>query len=410
MPEQDGFLGKALKRASGFIRKINFVAAGYRKAKIWNEQKKGEQGILPSTLRGIGNTIRAGIFSGKAIGLYLWPFAARWKNPFSWLGFKKKFARVTRATGVFAGLLLLHQVLQSSTALLFPTAEEFLEKEGLDPAIAQQLSDKKIHVRSQNFWGKLHSINELPTIFGAAFMGGIIELMPGQSYTVREPLIILNRFGSFDKLNRCRMTLQDEEKTTTKNWISFVTDIPEKDIRTIPVTDKESFLAVTFHEFAHCHRKNGQAGKMSEINADARGAWKAAEALDNPEIIKLFLYARAMKTNKFVRTGRIEIEFPGHNAALYLDAKLRGTPLPKASELSKLNDNVFDLSRIFAEKNKDTIKGPDYRRTALALQGVLDHHGDLLSKLEKRRAELYIEAVEYFVPKATIKLTKQPSP
>ena len=344
----------------------------------------------------------------RAVDIYMWPFAARWKKPFSWEGFKKRSVRTMRGITAFAGVLVLHQLFQAGTSLLFPTGQDFLRKEGLDPALATQLSDKKIRVRSRDFWGKAHALNDAPTILGIAVMG-LVQSSPEQAYAIPNQIVPLHKLStSFNVLNQCRVLLEDKEKTTAKDFVSFLTKIPKENIEHVPITDRESFLSVTFHEFAHCDSKNRDAGPLSEMDADSRGVWLAAQTLKNPEIIKVFLYARAMSTKSH-----------GHDTALYLDAKIRNQPLPKelSPAFKRPTDDVFALVDLYKNnyrgadgkrvlaREKDT---PDYIKKAMMLKAVLEHHSDLLSDLGKRRAELYIEAVKYFIPSSADQIDRKP--
>jgi len=327
----------------------------------------------------------------RIVAIYVWPFAARWQKPFSWQGTKKRSVRVARGVGAFAGLLLLHQLLQSGTALLFPTAEEYLQSQGLDPGYAQQLSDKEIRVRSRNVWGTLHALNDLPTILGIAYIA-MVQSTPEQAYAISEGTLPLHEVsGYFNVLNQCRVLLEDKEKTTARSFISLLSGIPEDEIENVPVSDKEMSNTVAFHEFAHCSSKNDEEPGLGEMDADARGVWLAAEALNNPEIIRVFLYTRAMST----RTN-------SHDTALYLDAKMRREILPTAYELitDEPTNDAFALARLYERNHMGDFTRPAYIRKAEALKAVLKQHADLLSPMAKRRAELYIEAVEYFVPTA----------
>jgi hypothetical protein len=274
-------------------------------------------------------------------------------------------------------VILAHQLIQPALGNMFPTAEEYLEEQGIDPKVAEILSDTEIRVRERDFWGKLHAANDIPTALGAITTLMALE-HPGQAYASRGLLI-----------DQCRVMLQEKD-VTARDFISMLSGIPVDRIENIPMSDKESRLTVAFHEFAHCDSENSKDfPPIPESDADFRAALQTMEVLDNTEIAKTLLYARAMSKQAH-----------DHDTALYLDAKLRGVDAPKAAEMTEPTDHAFKLAEIYVARNMAGDFNPHYVKTAKALQAVLEDHGDLLSDLGKRRAELYIEAVEYFVPDA----------
>lgn len=357
----------------------------------------------------IGQVGRGVILGLKALGIYMWPFAARWKHPFSWLGFKKKLIRTLRGTAAFIGVVLAHQFVHAGTSRAFPTGEEELESRGIDPAIARELSDATIRVRHRDFLGTAHYFNDFPTILGP-LAGLAFQGMPDNAYAIpndyRED--DENVFKSY--LSGCLVLLQDES-VTSRDFISLLTGIPKNRIENLPLSDRESFDAVTFHEFAHCHSENRKAAPLAEADADVRGAFRAAAVHGNPEIPKAVLYGRAMTRGA-----------NGHDTSLYLDAALNGLPLPQdgptllqatrdAFTLAALyNRNVLHNSNpekedalILDQKIIEEQSWQKIMQTYDALRLVLRDEQKLLTPESRRRAELYIEAVEYFSPRAALR-------
>lgn len=330
-------------------------------------------------------------FTLKAAGIYLWPFAARWEKPFSRLGAKKKLQRFVRGGAAFGAVLVAHQVVHSGTGMLFPTAEDFLAARGLDPALAQQLSDHKIRVRSRDFWGTTHALNDIPTIFGLA-MTGVAMATPGQAYAVPGHGSVLDmalRASPLAHWAHCPVMLQAED-VTVRDTVAALGNIQPRHIEQTRISDEDSRMAVAFHEFRHCHTANHEGHDMAEADSDVNGVLLYAQVRDNPEIARHFLYARALS-----RTAH------GHDTALALDAAINGTAAPEsAAATARPTADAFALADIYMRQFMAADLRPTPVKTAHALQRVMTEHGALFSDAAKRRAELYIEAVQYFMPHA----------
>lgn len=331
----------------------------------------------------------------KGVGIYLWPFAARWDRPFSRLGAKKKMVRGLKGSAAFAGVLILNQAFQTATGTLFPTGEEFMQAQGLNPALAQQLSDRPIRVRERDMWGTLHALNDIPTIFGVAGSAAMMA-MPGQAYALPGENGAANmvlRYTPFAKYTHCAVMTQGD--VSARETIAALGGFDPDYIEDTHITDRESQLAVDFHEFSHCGSDNSAHG-MPEYDADIKGVLLLAKELDNPEIARAFMYARAL--------GTIAHD---HDTALFMDAALRGLALPRAqTTLNGATQDAFALARLYMRNEMKKETGVDYTigndpaATARALETVLKQYGKLLSPAGKRRAELYVEAVQYFMPQS----------
>lgn len=323
----------------------------------------------------------------KAAGLYLWPFAARWDRPFSREGAWQKLRRIRRGGTAFALLLIAHQVIQGGTGTLFPTGEEYLRAQNLDPALVQELSDRPMRIRGRGFWGRLHAMNDMPTIVGVMSGVGLMAL-PGNAYAMPGE----NRGNLLSRVlppafTHCRVMLQGDVDARTT--LALLANMPREKLEHVPLTDREAQLAVAFHEMAHCH--SGNRANAPEGDADARGIGALAKALDRPEIAQAFLYARALNANA-----------SSHDTALYFDAARQGKTLEPAvsAESGRASRDIFTLSAIFM-RNVQRDDGRDIHvLRALAMKQLLHGYGNLLDDKAKRRATLYIEAVDYYMPQA----------
>jgi hypothetical protein len=327
----------------------------------------------------------------KVAGLYMWPPAARWDNPFSREGFRHKTRRFMRGAAAVGIVLTGHQIVHSGTGMLFPTAEDYLKSQGLDPKLAVELSDNTIRVRQHDFWGRLHAAHDLPSI-GFIFSSAMIN-MPGQAHAIPNHDSLINHallFTPFSNFVQCPVMLQSPE-ITARDTVAMLGDIPKGRIERLQITDRESQLAVAFHEFRHCASANALDGSLREADSDGTGVGLLAKTLGNPEIARTMLYARALGT-----------EAHGHDTALAMDMVMRGRQLPLDDEaVQQATRDVFNFAHMYMSNNAfDPMPLNDSLKYALALRDGLANYGELFSPMAKRRAELYIEAVEYFMPDA----------
>lgn len=326
----------------------------------------------------------------KLIGLYLWPPAARWDNPFSREGAKHKFRRFLRGTAAVGIVLAGHQVVHSTTGMLFPTAEDYLQSQGLDPRLAAQVSDNTIRVRQHDFWGRLHAANDLPS--AGALLSWMMINTPGQAHAIPNHDSLFNyalRYTPLHNFVQCPVMLQAPD-TTARDSIAMLGDIAPGQIERIRVTDEQMRMAVAFHEFRHCASGNALEGVLAEGEADGTGVVTYARAVNNPDIALTVLYARAL--------GR---DAHGHDTALVMDSMMRGRPVPADEDAAlRPSRDVFALAGMFARQRMAASPLSEPLKTAVALTHVMRDYGDLLSPRAQRRAQLYIEAVAYFMPDA----------
>lgn len=334
------------------------------------------------------------IFHSKAMhyaGLFIWPFSVR------------PVLRALWAQRYVVPVIVAQQIIHAATTSLFPTGEEFLQRQGFDPQIAAQLSDLQIRVRERNFGGKLHTYTDFPTLFGM-LQSKALRAEPVQAYAL---ILSANSI-----MGRCPVLLQDKN-VTARQTIGSLAGLSDKDaekIEHMPISDRESFFAATFHEFRHCSTENfasddalqSEFGQKAEADADHYGLSAAAKAFNNPEIVRVYKYARALNMN-----------IEGHDTALYLDTPERDRPALLSSGMSRPTANAFALLDMYMENNKspkaegDTgvrsryyVSVTQHIAQARAMEELLAQDKTLFTPYARRRAELYVEAVQYFFPKA----------
>ena len=271
--------------------------------------------------------------------------------------------------------LLLYLILYPATTLYLPDGEDYLDQHGVDPAIAEELSNTTVRVRQKdNQVDRIHDIFNLPTIF-AVLNAYVARDVPIDAHANPLWTNILGSYGT------CPV-MAPSEKETAMDFAVFLTDLPEKLIENTGMSQRAWFLYATFHEFAHCHTVNSGSVVVREADADWRSYLALRRVVDEPDLFKAIIYQRS-------------IEFGGsHDTALYLDAM-------KAGRTPPTNDEI-DLARkvlLYKLSNFDLGDREDDRHFVAvtnAFRTILKDP-DLLP-LVKRRAELYIEAAEFFAP------------
>lgn len=358
------------------------------------EPSNDNNGQPPRGLRALfrnvagGNPLKTAL---KLAGIYMWPPAARWDNPFSREGLAHKRRRFLRGAAAVGIVLTGHQLIHSGTGMFFPTAEDYLKSQGLDPKLAAQLSDNTIRVRQHDFWGRLHAANDLPSA-GMLFSLLMIN-MPGQAHAIPNHGSVINhalRFTPFNNFVQCPVMLQSPG-ITARETVAMLGNVPAKQIERIQITDRESQLAVAFHEFRHCASANALDGSLREADSDGTGVGLLAKTLGNPEIARTMLYTRALGTQAH-----------DHDTALAMDMMMRGRQLPLDDKsVQQATRDAFAFADMYVRNNAfNPMPDNETLTMALALRDGLANYDELFSPLAKRRAELYIEAVEYFMPDA----------
>lgn len=334
----------------------------------------------------------------KLAAIYLAPPAAYWIHPFRHGRPLRENRSLFRALAATSLVLVGHEAIHGATGRLFPTGEDYLESQGLDPALARQLSDQTIRVRQHNWAGRLHAANDMPS---AGVISGIMLInIPGQAHAIPNQGSLLNhalRYTPLREFVECPVMLQAPD-VTARQMVSYLSGISPAQIERVQITDAESRLGVAFHEFRHCATDNRLSPTLTEGDADATGVLLLSRSLENPDIAKTFLYARAL--------GR---HTSSHDTALVMDAAMNDRPLPPDDKsVNQPTADVFALADMYARNRMAHVAMPAPLKTAIALQKVMDRHGDLLSPRAQRRAELYIEAVAYFMPTAWAKAQAMP--
>jgi hypothetical protein len=304
--------------------------------------------------------------------------------------------------------------------LLFPTGQDYLKAQGLDPKIADELSDRPIRVRGRDFIGEVHAATDTATLPGVLYSLMILGAK-GNAFAIPS-------YGSVISRGDCVVTVPDPDLKAA-DFLEALTAIPAEKFKNLRVSDREMRLAVTFHEFSHCDTGNRAVPSKAESDADIRGVLKeATKVFDNPEIGRTMLYARvltpylAMGMNDGLSLHKVQIEDP-HDAALDIDHAMHpGSPAPAADASEELNalsaidnrliknhneneiekalanpqgEGVFDAIKKLSD-SAQRMNEPAYLKKAYLYKDLLAHHRDMMSPSAQRKATLYLEALDYF--------------
>lgn len=285
-----------------------------------------------------------------------------------------------------AALFLINQLLFPLAGNLFPSAEKYLENEGIDPEIVNSLTNANVRVHDSKITYKYyHLASQIPALIGIIaykksynpdIEGSIAHSDKGIPYTLH------------DVFNHGHVRLPPKD-LRADDFIQTMTGIPKSRIENLGLSDQEARMLASFHEFRHTDDDNGY-GRFAEADSDYHTGIALAKAFNKPELEKLPLYLRA--ANAYAQSESF------HQTALSVDAMMRGAPIPSDEEIHSAIEEIF--GKLDQYKKHTSKRQPAAIKYAQSFRAMLNDPNANLSPLGKRRAELYIEAMEFFVPKA----------
>lgn len=321
--------------------------------------EKGSGGFLRRMLKGAW-------FAASALIL---PLDIKFKG-------KKKIALNYAKAAIYS---LTYLVLQPAATFLFPSAEKILEKNGLNPELAQELAPgKKIYVREDNFLGNLHVIMDQPLLFlpfnhmywsddvrayaqpGERFLG-----ISRPSLYIKNPEITID---SFKKAVEGTSVLIDPGKCFPSH--------------------SESFLKTLLHEIRHCSDANQSLTSTlaMESDADYHAISILAREAGDPFLPESFVNFQAMFSAAET-----------HDDALYLDAMFNKKSVPSFNDIRQANrearviyDSLYGKVLVEAMGGCD----PQYNLPSCAY----DEKAEMakMSELGRRRAQFYDASIRKF--------------
>lgn len=248
------------------------------------------------------------------------------------------------------------QLLHTATLFLFPTAETVLKKEGLDQKLAQELAPhKKIHVRKDDFWGKLHATFDQGILLASLYKEA--HLTDGHGTANARPKI------SKIFKDACAIYITKEARRQESTYI-----------------DPNAFYQYALlHEIAHCGDDNQK--HTNPVLREADADYTAMTALSKP-------FDQNMKTRLFY--NHVLQEHPrSHDTVLYLDAWFNGTATPAAKDVDQALLETATAWRALHDG-----RAAIYWQTCHEKPEVCDYNPDTsgFSPLGQRRIALFKEA------------------
>lgn len=203
--------------------------------------------------------------------------------------------------------------------------------------------------------------------------------------------------------NNCFIRLPDQD-VDIRWYVNLMTGLPLDLIETIPFSKEQFRLKSFFHEIGHCPQEIPlwslfETLAEGEVQADVNGIPLFAAVKNDYVMAEYALHMRAL--------GALGLR-PGthpayddaftHATALALDAALRGVQQPPLQDAVDAYRSLEE--RIFAAPSFLHKEGLPYMlRIAAALRDI-QAYGPPLQPLEQRAAELYLEGIRAFAPKA----------
>lgn len=277
----------------------------------------------------------------------------------------------------FFGFIGLH----AATTFLFPRAEDVLKKEGLDPAIAEELAPgKRIHVRQENLAGTLHAINDGKSILALWHAYNFVFNQNVGAYAV--PAFQLAGFDIPGTPCTIYMKKPEDYNTALKDVLRSVTgkDVPFH----LSVTTAQEYKFRLIHELRHCGEENRKLDKGNMKEADANFA-----AFD--------MIGRTFN-NRGLARDIIALHYAfsfseTHDSALYIDAKSNGRPIPSQEEINAANAEARAAGRLARYPALAQAFGKSCGDVSFLLEDLCQEAAAEAAKvttpLGKRRLELY---------------------
>lgn len=327
-------------------------------------------------------------------------------------------ARMSGAVGLpVLGVVFLSAAMNVAPGLFFKSGEDHLRERDVAPEILKTIApDRNVYVYSQGFPGGFFQ-----HLHQASYEAERILRDPGESSPVRKFINAADiyfrsvRYGHDFVLayalapapgqgEDCFISpLQRDWKL--KDYKSFMSGLLVSDIANVP-SPKDAFdLTLFLHEVGHCpqpYRVNPSQAEIQaeESEADVAGVSAYVAATGDDGTVRLIKSARAVGALALRPGGDVDYDDSFHRAtALAFDAAEKGEPLPSGEDVIKTYKDIERKvlgSPIFYARDKL----PYALRVVVTLHAMRNEEQMLLTPMERRAVELYLEGVRYLAPKA----------
>ncbi len=343
---------------------------------------------------------------GLAWKYYLWPFSL------------KRFA---------TALAIQQSIHFGLGSLIYPDIEDFLIDGGYEPAIAQEISLDTPHIvlplpQDRSFADHIFSVSESFTLPLIAF--NIYQNM------------FLSKGHTSNGLRGCHFSIKPFENYDAKDNLSSYVGARREYIADIPDINRLAFNRTVLHEQQHCNPLLPNLGEFvyqifattdeefeefqvnDELRSDLEGLRYLpllAENIDQENIERYTLYFRAI-SRLHLLYDKFDYE---HDVVLQLYAEINEVSPPTREEIIASRKELSDLIREARQEsglqNRSNFEWgrliPSYDRPEYEGTRVISRYVSLveavisendLSFWAQKRAELYLEAAQYFVPSIAV--------
>lgn len=306
----------------------------------------------------------------------------------------KKTLRDNPISRIFTACVLVlgvNQGVQQGTGLAFDDAEEYLKQAGYPEYVVSEFSDDNIKIRHRNRVGIAHTAHDAPPLI--SFFSEVTsdrlknDAVPSTNGGLGT-LLNMNKWLKMakpyakDYLNQF-VTLPRED-ATSQEIIAQFREVPEELLNSLDVEDEKLRQAMVLYALKLVeHENQGEDVDNSKVDALVYAFDTVSEMHNDPSLKEMVFPLVAIDFEK------LDID----DSALAFDAYSSGAP-----ELDKreVREAIRELADLFPEGHNQY--SDDMVSKLRVFQNILEQHGEELSPLAYRRAEMFIEGVEYFVP------------
>lgn len=291
------------------------------------------------------------------------------------------------------------------TGRSFPTAEETLQRMGHDPALVKKLTDYPYPIRVRDLTTNAGYVHAYLDLLWLPFDLSNITDLPDEK-------LPMSKYGGLAHKFRIAYIDLPGEAPTFKEELTYSYGVSPELVERDPVPGHMLKLFVLMHEFGHSKLANQGLGRIpNEAECDIAAMPEAENVFPGENISMANRYYRFLEDSA------------NYDMALYLDARATGGKVPTDEELLKTGYN-FGYVFAFLQANdphpseRDWGKGrtnPADLEMGYKIEGayrMLRGTDQLKPKARerftpdvKRRAELFLEAANYYMPNFTKTVT-----
>ncbi|MCE9507914.1 MAG: hypothetical protein K8R48_06335 [Alphaproteobacteria bacterium] len=286
-----------------------------------------------------------------------------------------------------------YYIVQPLSVFLFPTAEQVLKREGLDPKIIENITPvKDIRVVPDNFAGKTYFLFSNPPVLSPAYFISVVKSLFGENIrgfeTDGDPgflvrLISKDLSAIFLKSNAAYIDKSNGEIRRDMEAVSegLYTYVPTS-------TGKDFEQRVLLHEIRHTSPENDKLTPMlREADADYYAFQQLALARHDPALVQGMFYDDLVMGKD-----------ADHNDALYLYFKFNKQAVPGERELRQANADAEPVINDYAALYGAMIGGKTEAVDSLSQK--FNAEMAQLSPLAALRVRLFQDALQrHIVPK-----------